>query len=201
MEDKELQELFAAKRTSEANRRRQAELRRKLEATAAPTKSRRLWPVWAGAAAASIALLIATLPLLITNSQPASIPIAQAEVPTAVVPAEGDEAPAPEKDKESSRTIKPTKSLAIKAAPANEMVTTAEDPIVQPEEDPIAEAPTIDLAEYAEATPSPRIHRRTSTRMVNIPKEARREGFDMSWLADAFGSEDSTPLTLSTIKM
>ena len=206
MENKDLQELFAAKRTTEANRRRQAALRRKLEATAAPTKSRRLWPVWAGAAAASIALLIATLPLLITNSQPASIPIAQAEVPTAVVPAEGDEAPAPEKDKESSRTIKPTKSLAIKAAPANEMVTTAEDPIVQPEEDPIAEAPTIDLAEYAEpttteATPSPRIHRRTSTRMVNIPKEARREGFDMSWLADAFGSEDSTPLTLSTIKM
>ena len=37
MENKDLQELFAAKRTTEANRRRQAELRRKLEATAAPT--------------------------------------------------------------------------------------------------------------------------------------------------------------------
>ena len=61
MENKELQELFAAKRTTEANRRRQEELRRKLEASAAPAapaKSRRLWPVWAGAAAASIALLI-----------------------------------------------------------------------------------------------------------------------------------------------
>ena len=46
MEDKELQELFAAKRTAEANRRRQEELRRLLEASAAP-KTRRLWPVWA----------------------------------------------------------------------------------------------------------------------------------------------------------
>ena len=37
--------------------------------------------------------------------------------------------------------------------------------------------------------------------MVNIPEEARRESFDMSWLADAFGNEDATPLNLSTIKM
>lgn len=206
MENKELQELFAAKRTTEANRRRQEELRRKLEATVAPAKSRRLWPVWAGAAAASIALLIVTLPLLFTNSKPASMPIAQAEVPTVVVPAEDSERPAPAISKEPIRTIKPTRIRPIETVPAAEMVATAEEPIAQPEEEPIAEAPVIDLAEYAEPTttidtPSPRIHRRTSSRMVNIPKEARREGFDMSWLADAFGSEDATPLTLSTIKM
>lgn len=51
MEDKELQELFAAKRTSEANRRRQEALRRMMEASTVK-KSRRLWPVWFGAVAA-----------------------------------------------------------------------------------------------------------------------------------------------------
>lgn len=209
MENKDLQELFAAKRTAEANRRRQEELRRKLEASAAPAapaKSRRLWPVWAGAAAASIALLIATLPLLFINNQPASMPIAQADVPAVVVPTEDSETPAPAMAKEPVRTIKPTRIRPIEMAPAADMVATAGETIVQPEEEPLAEAPVIDLAEYAEPTttidtPSPRIHRRTSSRMVNIPKEAHRESFDMSWLADAFGSEDATPLTLSTIKM
>ena len=209
MENKELQELFAAKRTTEANRRRQEELRRKLEASAAPAapaKSRRLWPVWAGAAAASIALLIVTLPLLFTNSKTASMPIAKADMPAVVVPAEDSATPAPAMVKEPVRTIKPTRIRPIETAPAAEMVATAEEPIAQPEEEPIAEAPVIDLAEYAEPTttidtPSPRIHRRTSSRMVNIPEEARRESFDMSWLADAFGNEDATPLNLSTIKM
>ncbi len=209
MENKELQELFAAKRTTEANRRRQEKLRRKLEASAAPAapaKSRRLWPVWAGAAAASIALLIVTLPLLIINNQPASMPIAKAEVPTVVLPAENSETPAPAMVKEPVRTIKPTRIRPIETAPAADMVATAGEPFAQPEEEPLAEAPVIDLAEYAEPTttidtPSPRIHRRTSSRMVNIPEETRREAFDMSWLADAFGSEDATPLTLSTIKM
>ena len=108
MENKELQELFAAKRTTEANRRRQEELRRKLEASAAPAapaKSRRLWPVWAGAAAASIALLIVTLPLLFTNSKTASMPIAKADMPAVVVPAEDSETPAPAMVKEPVRTI------------------------------------------------------------------------------------------------
>ena len=209
MENKELQELFAAKRTTEANRRRQEELRRMMVVESGKRKvesSRRLWPVWAGAAAASIALLIVTLPLLIINNQPASMPIAKAEVPTVVLPAENSETPAPAMTKEPARTIKPTRIRPIETVPAAEMVATAGEPIAQPEEEPIAEAPVIDLAEYAEPTttidtPSPRIHRRTSSRMVNIPKEARRESFDMSWLADAFGSEDATPLTLSTIKM
>ena len=83
MENKELQELFAAKRTTEANRRRQAELRQQLEATAAPTaqgKTRRLWPVWAAGIAASIALVLLTVPgLFHAESEQPSILMAQAE--------------------------------------------------------------------------------------------------------------------------
>jgi hypothetical protein len=85
MEDKELQELFAAKRTVEANRRRQEELRRLLEASATPAvapKSRRLWPLWLGAAAAAVLLLLLATPVLFRQSETAPIQLAKNTEPT-----------------------------------------------------------------------------------------------------------------------
>ena len=78
MEDKELQELFAAKRTSETNRRRQEELRRMMEASAAK-KSRRLWPVWVGSAAAAVLLLLIALPTLFRQPESTPLLVAQAD--------------------------------------------------------------------------------------------------------------------------
>ncbi len=212
MENKELQELFAAKRTTEANRRRQEELRRMMVVESGKRKvesSRRLWPVWAGAAAASVALLIVTLPLLFTNSKPASMPIAKADVPAVVVPTEDSLTPAPAMAKEPVRTIMPTRIRPIETAPAAEMVATAEEPIAQPEEEPIAEAPVIDLAEYAEPTttidtPSPRIHRRTSSRMVNSSNIETIQPMPsdfQNFLASAFGTETDTPFNLTTFNL
>lgn len=81
MEDKEMQELFAAKRTVEANRRRQEELRRMMEASATK-KTRRLWPVWVGSAAAAVLLLLLATPVLFRQSETAPIQLAKNTEPT-----------------------------------------------------------------------------------------------------------------------
>ncbi len=82
MNDKELQELFAAKRTTEANRRRQQELRQLIEKQSMP-RAKRMWPVWTGAAAAAVALLLLVRPLMQGSTEsPAPTQIAKTEVPT-----------------------------------------------------------------------------------------------------------------------
>ncbi len=86
MENKELQELFAAKRTSEANRRRQEELRQMMDASAAK-KSRRLWPVWFGAVAAAVLLLLIALPTLFRQSESSPLMVAQVDT-LPLIPAE-----------------------------------------------------------------------------------------------------------------
>ncbi len=92
MENKELKALFDAKRTVEANRRRQEELRRMMAASAAP-KSRRLWPVWALSAAASIALLLITLPLLFHSETAEPLLVAEAILPQKEEPAHSSSSP------------------------------------------------------------------------------------------------------------
>ncbi len=211
MENQELQELFAAKRTTEANRRRQTELRQKLEATAVPTmptKKRRLWPVWAGAAAASIALLIAILPLLTTHNKPISTPIARADVPTAVVPADENEPSTPEMPLETIKPIRPTRPHADEVAQATEIISIAEEPIDETEKVSTVEAPTRDLAEDAEQTtddtPAPRIHRRSSTRLANrsnIVTVQNQPSDFQTLLASAFVTEKNTPFTLTSINL
>ena len=82
MENKELQELFAAKRTTEANRRRQEELRRMMVVESGKRKvesSRRLWPVWFGAAAAAVVLLLIALPTLFRQPESTPLLVAQAD--------------------------------------------------------------------------------------------------------------------------
>ena len=167
MEDKELQELFDAKRTVEANRRRQAALRQLIEARAsessapAPAKVRKLWPVWTGAAAAAVALLLLTLPALFKSEEALPTLVAETEVPEVRVVEETG----------LSSTTSPS-SLTSPARKVREAV-----PQAQPEEEVLPEAtpslpePIIEEAPATEETvlpmetvaPSPRVMRRQST--------------------------------------
>jgi hypothetical protein len=167
MEDKELQELFDAKRTVEANRRRQAALRQLIEARAsessapAPAKVRRLWPVWTGAAAAAVALLLLTLPALFKSEDALPPLVAETEVPEVRVVEETG----------LSSTTSPS-SLTSPARKVREAT-----PQAQPEEEVLPEAtpslpePIIEEAPATEETvlpmetvaPSPRVMHRQST--------------------------------------
>ena len=167
MEDKELQELFDAKRTVEANRRRQAALRQLIEArasessTPAPAKVRKLWPVWTGAAAAAVALLLLTLPALFKSEEALPTLVAETEVPEVRVVEETG----------LSSTTSPS-SLTSPARKVREAV-----PQAQPEEEVLPEAtpslpePIIEEAPATEevalpmetVAPSPRVIRRQST--------------------------------------
>lgn len=207
MEEKELQQMFEAKRTTEANRRRQEELRRLIEAEAQP-KSRRMWPAWAGAAAASVALVVITLPLLMRSEATEPVLVAQAEAPAVVETSETPppqlptaqlpEAPSPAPKAEPARVARhqpaATEEPAVEEEPAAEAEaapTTAETPTEAP-----AATPT-----PAEA-PKPRIHRRASTRMVSVQSARRKEGGAASQLlAGMLGAEESEPLSLKEFEL
>lgn len=200
MEEKELQQMFEAKRTAEANRRRQAELARLIEAQGAP-KSRRMWPVWAGAAAASVALLLVTLPLLMRSEATEPVLVAQAEVPAVDAPP-------------ATSALQPPTSAAPQGEPARMARTqpsAAEAPVVEeeaPAEEEVApalvETPAeihVDEPKPAEA-PKPRIHRRASTRMVSVQSARRKEGGAASQLlAGMLGTEESEPLSLKEFEL
>lgn len=207
MEEKELQQMFEAKRTTEANRRRQAELARLIEAQGAP-KSRRMWPVWAGAAAASVALLLVTLPLLMRSEATEPVLVAQAEVPTV------DASPAHSPLQPPTSDLQPQPSPVPAATPvrvagrkpatvAKPTIETAEEAevVVEDEATPIViETPTAEPAP-AEA-PKPRIHRRTSTRMVSVQTARHKEGGAASQLlAGMLGAEESEPLSLKEFEL
>lgn len=200
MEDKELQEMFAAKRTVEANRRRQEELRQLMAASAAP-KSRRLWPVWALSAAASIALLLITLPILFRSETAEPLLVAEAtEIPTPKEAPDTNIATATSKTRTSRISRTSRKAATTPNTPL--LVAKAEEP--QPEPVPFVEQEPVEQEEPEEIiNEGPTIHRRTSTRLansgniVNVPSPR----FDFQqFLADAFGSETSTPVTLKTIE-
>jgi len=207
MEEKELQQMFEAKRTAEANRRRQAELARLIEAQGAP-KSRRMWPVWAGAAAASVALLLVTLPLLMRSEATEPVLVAQTEVPAVdASPAPSDLQPPtsalqpPSSPTPAAKTVRVAgKKPATVAKPTIETVEEAEV-VVEDESTPIViETPTAEPAP-AEA-PKPRIHRRASTRMVSVQTARRKEGGAASQLlAGMLGAEESEPLSLKEFEL
>lgn len=208
MENKELQELFAAKRTTEANRRRQEELRQQLEAAEAPTaqaKTRRLWPVWAAGIAASIALVLLTVPGLFHAESEQQAMVAKAgEVIETIDTIENIE---------TIETIKPKpaetfhSTAAVLAAAEEETLpdleTETEEPTI-----PTIEAPAIELADNATPEPpasnAPRIHRRTSTSMVNssnIETVQPMPSDFQNFLANAFGTETDTPFNLTTFNL
>lgn len=207
MEEKELQQMFEAKRTADANRRRQVELARLIEAQGAP-KSRRMWPVWAGAAAASVALLLVTLPLLMRSEATEPVLVAQTGVPAVDAPPAPSPLPPPTSD------LRPPTSAAPQGEPARMARTqpfAAEAPVVEeeaPAEEEVAPAPVetpavIHVAEPKPAeAPKPRIHRRTSTRMVSVQTARRKEGGAASQLlAGMLGAEESEPLSLKEFEL
>lgn len=212
MENKELQELFAAKRTTEANRRRQAELRQQLEATAAPAapaRSRRLWPVWAGSIAASIALVLLTMPGLFRRA--GEQPVLMAEAGEAIEAIDTIEAI------ETIETINPKPAKTFHST-ATDLAAAEEAPLPEPEtketeavEKPAIvtiEVPAIELADNATLEPpasnAPRIHRRTSTSMVNSSNIETIQPMPsdfQNFLANAFGTETDTPFNLTTFNL
>lgn len=209
MEDKELQELFAAKRTTEANRRRQEELRRLLEASAAlevAPKTRRLWPVWASAAAAAILLLLLTMPVLFRQPEAAPLLMARNETPS---PAPQEEIIAPKEEKPTEKQGV-TKRKAIAKTVTKEAEYYAEentpepDTVIEPETTvaPIAQPEPIETP--LASNDEPRIHRRTSSNMVcsncsitNVPTPNTAL---QNFLVATFGAEVHPPLTLTNIE-
>ena len=213
MEDKELQELFAAKRTTEANRRRQEELRHRLEATVAPEtapKTRRLWPVWTSAAAAALLLLLLTMPVLFR--QPEEAPLLTAYNET-LSPTPQEEKIAPKEMPAEVPQRKATKKIAtIEAIEKIEKIETIEPeyyaeeqtPIVEPETRDTHPADTLSTFHSPLSTSAPTIHRRTSTNMVcsncsitNVPTESTAL---QNFLVATFGAETLPPLTLKNIE-
>lgn len=154
MEDKELQELFAAKRTAEANRRRQEELAAMIAGKA--KRTRPLWPVWAGAAAASIAILIFALPALFRTESSMPVEIARTETPEIVLPETTTEETTPIYAKPTAHKAKNTSTISL---PQEDVEPQAIEEEQQPM--PTVEQPTQE--EETPAAPVRRVMRRTST--------------------------------------
>lgn len=168
MEDKELQELFDAKRTVEANRRRQEGLRQMLEAKGgaqAPRKVRPLWPVWAGAAAASIALLLLTLPALFDNQESAPSMVARTEVPEASTPSapSATSDPGTPRPRRNPRTPRIPSNPGTPSAPSTPSIPSAPTEVIDDVE--VIEAIEAPAEEAIPETvaPTPRVIRRQST--------------------------------------
>ena len=212
MENEELQELFAAKRTTEANRRRQEELRQQLEAAAAPAapaKSRRLWPVWAAGIAASIALVLLTMPSLFRRAGEQPVLVAEAgeaiEIIDTIETIETIETinPKPAKTFHSTATVLAAAEEEALPEPETKETEAGEEPAT-----PTIAPPAIELADNATPEPpasnAPRIHRRTSTSMVNssnIETVQPMPSDFQNFLASAFGTETDTPFNLTTFNL
>ena len=210
MENKELEELrsanslselFEAKRTVEANRRRQEELHKMLSATAAP-KSRRLWPVWALSAAACIALMLITLPSLFRSKSATPLLVAE----TTEIPAPKEE-PDTNTTRETRITSKTRNTRTTRTATT--LLASAEpEEILQeePQKESLLAQEPLPTPPIPEETPEevPRIHHSTSTQMVcsncsinNVPSPSTAL---QEFLAASFGTATNTPLTLKTIE-
>ena len=203
MEDKELQELFAAKRTTEANRRRQEELTRMINAKA--KRTRPLWPAWAGAVAAGIAVLLLTLPALFRTEATAPVLVAQTEVPEVTILPETtpEEVPAPSTRQKAVRKAETVETIegieAIKAIDNTEPIESIES------------THSIETIQPTEPVPTaPRVHRRSSTLLactegctiITVPDSLQKHSTDLQQLlAEALGSRNNEPLTLKTFEL
>ena len=180
MEDKKLQELFAAKRTSEANRRRQEELRRMMEVESGKRKvesSRRLWPVWFGAAAAAVVLLLIALPTLFRQPESTPLLVAQADrfSPIAVeetIPEEAKPQPTPAV-RHTRKTIH--SGEIAKVEPIEQTLVVAEIPDIT-----ITQTEPTNTPIYTPS--SPRVMRRTSGNLA-CEKGCARPSYNSQELA------------------
>ena len=225
MEDKELQELFEAKRTNEANRRRQDELRRMIAVEKGKRKvesSRRLWPVWFGAAAAAVLLLIIVSPMMRTVGTQRAVPeIAQAKT----IPQVPINETLPLADTVHRIPTKHTVGTRrAVSARDNIMIARNDEPLALA--DTARPVPTVTKREPRNthtvdtlstlhsplSTPQPptsdlrptTVHRRTSTSMVcsncNINNVPSQSSAFQDFLAATFGAESNTPFTLKSIE-
>ena len=205
MNDKELEQLFEAKRTNESNRRRQEELSRMINAKA--KRTRPLWPAWAGAVAAGVAILLMTLPALFRSEEAAPIQVAQTEVPevTILPKTTPEDIPAP-----STKQMAVRKAETIETLEEIETIETIDN--IEPIEpiEPIESIKTIDSINSTKTIESaPRVHRRSSTLLactegctiITVPENSQTQSTDLQQLlAEAFGSGNSEPITLKTFE-
>lgn len=203
MENKELEQLFEAKRTVEANRRRQEKLAAMI---ASETKhTRPLWPVWAGAVAAGIAIVLITLPALFRTEADAPILVAQTEMPEVTVQPEAtpEEATASRPKRKATRKAETTETL-------EEIESTETIDNIEPMES-IEFKNHIEAIQPTEPVPAaPRVHRRSSTLLactegctiVTVPNIPQTQNTDIpQLLADAFGSKSNEPFTVKTFEL
>lgn len=214
MNDKELEQLFEAKRTAEANRRRQEELTRMINAKA--KRTRPMWPAWAGAVAAGIAVVLITLPVLFNTANDTPMLVSNTTFPQSEKPAhtvsspklgEGDR---PQDGRGVCQTTsKHTPPTTLRAAtPSNlegEQADTIEEPIIIVEPEPIETAEPEEIINIA-----PRVHRRSSTllactdgcNIITVPEDSQTQSTDLQQLlAEALGSRNNEPLTLKTFEL
>lgn len=202
MNDKELEQLFEAKRTAEANRRRQEELARMINATA--KRTRPLWPAWAGAVAAGIAVLLLTLPALFRTEATAPVLVAQTEVPEVTILPETTPEEVPEPSTRQKAVRKAETVETIEEIEALEAIDNTE-PI-----ESIESTHSIETIQPTEPVPTaPRVHRRSSTLLactegctiITVPDSPQNHSTDIQQLlAAAFGSSNE-PLTLKTFEL
>ena len=214
MNDKELEQLFEAKRTSEANRRRQEELARMINAKA--KRTRPLWPAWAGAVAAGIAVLLLTLPALFRTSNDTPMLASNTTFPQSEKPAhtisspklgEGDRPQGGGGVCQTTNKHTPPTTLRV-ATPSNlegEPADAIEEPILIVEPEPMEPEETEEIINIA-----PRVHRRNSTllactdgcNIITVPEDSQTQSTDLQQLlAEAFGSKNNEPLTLKTFEL
>ncbi len=201
MEDKELQELFDAKRTVEANQRRQEQLAAMIGAKASP-KSHRLWPLWVTSAAAGIALLLMTIPSLFSRQETDTMIVAQAPD---IELAEESEIDIPKTVTQNHGTVNNTRITPnTPSYQINPIAPSTPDPKVSDTElsdvTPASVEPPVHLEQpYAEPAPTaPRVHRRSSTRLgnTNTQKIKQHERPELRQiLADVLGSSDNDSQT------
>ena len=201
MENKELQELFAAKRTVEANRHRQEELAVMISRQATPS-SRRLWPLWTASVAAGVAVLLMTLPALFRSETTETKLVAQAETVDDGI-SSGDSITSISSissSTSSSSTTSITRTTRTTKTTSNQLTEPiVENPVIVEEEpEPVIEPEP----EKPSPPPQRRVHRRTSTRMVSTDNAAPAPRIDYrEALAGALCQEESKPITLHTIKI
>ena len=207
MEDKELQQLFEAKRTVEANRRRQAALEAMIAAHSGEGHKRRLWPVWAGAAAAGVALLLLSLPAMYNDSVD-PVGVAQVEVPepTTLTESTPEAAPAPLTRRKAVKRAEPAGSPAEKET--IEATETADH--IEPAETTETSETTEPIRPVEAAPAVPRVHRRSSTMLACtegctitiVPDSPQTASTDIQQLlANALGSRNNNPLILKTFEL
>lgn len=206
MKDNELQELFAAKRTTEANRRRQEKLAAMIEAQTPTRKSHHLWPIWAASAAASIAALLMITPTLFRDEPTMPLMLAQVQeiTPESIeIKKESNSRTSRSCESSCSSHTSFTSTTRETSVAGETRIEAAALPVIEeihPSE--MADEIITPAPQQPSPTPQKRVHRRTSTRMVSTENAATTiKRSYLKAVADAVCQEESNTITLHTIDL